>query len=730
MAPDSPLWSGLVALLRIALFSPLLLLAGALVARAALGPRRSDTEDDSDRAVWLLAVALGWGFGVVPSLAFYFYLFTDIKVAWWNVLIAALASGAVAARVLRRRSASGEGYLEALLPRSPSRRLLRSSAPVLVAVALVGTIFFLKHDNRAGMPFSCIYIAARVAADPHMAVPNLLGVNVEDARLGNTGVLAGFLALYGPFGYRLLHGVCGMLCALAGWMIARSLGGGPRSPRWGWVGLVLLPMNPYILGFPQVDENLLTLSFSAALLPILISGRAPGLGGVFFGLVIAMRHILLPAVAAIPVLLRQTKERLVFLGAFVLMTFPENLHHRLAMGSFFRMESNEQFPPMPYRFGGMDLKWEGLLNWPVHDHVVRTPHEPFPTFLRWPLYLADHLGLALFAVMLVGFVAIWRASKRHAAFWALWSLAVIALLAVQECWDHVNKMGVIIIVFGAFVAWMTAGAAWTLRRPLVGVPLVLALVAASYGAMASVRDWRPPMDERYHQVRHLTREDPKLVEEAAIRDTDIGPLPDYGRLNRWGPFVAAGKLLELPTDLVQRSPGTRSIPTGWFMHEMPPPGNPVTIELDLSERPHGRTDIARVVDAPADAEIRTSPEVVAFSGLEAPWSDRELVVYVGRMGAVTLVYIFRGEETGDQDLIDDRLGQIYGMSGRLDLMKHPHGHPAPPRLKREKPRIRISSGGLTIALEINVNAERCLLWKGPVTTSSVSLSRPTECWHN
>ena len=124
------------------------------------------------------------------------------------------------------------------------------------------------------------------------------------------------------------------------------------------------------------------------------------------------------------------------------------------------------------------------------------------------------------------------------------------------------------------------------------------------------------------------------------------------------------------------------------------------------------------------------PAVAAIPGLDAPWSDRELVVYAGRMGEVTLIYIFRGEEKGNQDLVDDRLGQIYGMSGRLDLMRHPSGHPAPRRLLRKKPRIRVSSGGLTIALEININAERCFLWKGPVTASGVSLNEPTECWHN
>jgi len=714
-------------MLKISAFTPVLFLAGLLVARAALPRNVGDESDATGRTVRLLSVSLGWGFGVIPSLAFFFHLFTGVRVAWWNILLAALVNGAAAVWVLHRRDPLKQ-LPELLFPAGRLRQLVQASAPVLLAVSLVGGVYFLKHDNRQATIESCIYATACIAtegvatrAEPYID-RNLLTENIEDARLGNTGVLSGFLALYGRFGFRILHCMCGMMCALGGWMIGSRVGGGRP---WGWFGLFLLPLNPYVLNFPQVDENLLTLAFSTSVLPMVAVGGAYAVTGALFGLVVTMRHVMIPALAGMILVARGGRVR--FIVAFVLMTFTENLHHLLALGSLFRNESLTQYPTLQYDLLGFDFQWSGMLNWPFYEHVVRTPHNPFPTFVLWPLYLVDNLGLILFSLMIIGFLSLWWRSRRQAAFWALWSIATIAVLAVQESWDQLNKMGVLVIVFGAFISWIVAGTFFIMRRYRLGIPLLASVMALSWCGVRVVRDWRPPADERYQNSFHSASEDSELVKEEALRETDIGILPDFGRLNRWGGFIDLGKIRDIPLNLAAPTLGWRNAPWGWFPGEPPEPGRPVTIELDLSRRLHGRIDIIKATDRPAEFDLISSKKLNVISGIRVPWTEHELTVYSGRSDSVTGIHVFLGDESAPENVIEERFSMYYALAGLSD--ERPE---KVERSSKDSPRLRfrVPSGALSIALEINIVAERILLWKGLVSPTGVSLREPVEPWHN
>jgi hypothetical protein len=726
-------------LLKSLLGAAVVLVPGALTASLVCPRGRSSDDRDHDYSVRWLLIAVGWAAGMVPSLSFFLCLATTARVSWWTLLLASLINSAVAIIALRRRHG----------PNWPTtthwKRLQSKGAWGVILVAMVlGLTYFLTYDNRCHASESCIYRTAYAAVGlvaPSSDISpevNLLTSNVEDARLGNTAVLATFLFLFHGFGFRLLYGICGLMLALGGYVLGRWIGG---SRWWGFFALFLLPWNPYVASIPQLDENLLALSFSAVLLPFLsVGGGGWGAAGALFGVVATIRHVMLPAFPAL--LFAAVKSRSGWRGAiwsaaaFAMTIFMESLHHYLALGSVFRFESNSQFPPFEYRFCGFDFTYHGLFNWPFHEQIVRTPHNPFPMFITWPLLLADHLGLLLFATMVFGFFALWWQSRRQWSIWALWSLCVLGGLAVQEGWDILNKMWVIVILMGAFTAWIVAGGQAILRRPLLGVALVTIVMASVHYSAIAIRDWRVPPDERYLQVEPgVAEEDPEILDSDAERLTDLGLLPDLGRLNSNGPFLASPKVTELWDDLL--SPGIvfDARPLGWFPREPPPRGPEVTVEIDLSERPFGRQDFVSVSDQPADLIVGSVPTKI--DGIKVPWDQRSLIAYAGIGDELTAVVLFYDEspdaafpaelqEKRKERILEQRgwaLGILLGEEEDVEVGRQ-IVHPSP------KLRLRLPSGGLSLALERSIGADRILLYKGLVSPEGVSLALPFEPWDN
>lgn len=701
-------------------------------------------------------LALTWGAGIIPTLAFFLKLFLEIDVTFLTVSGTSLVYSSVAAAVLLRRGGR-TAVLELLDPRHLWAACPANARKGLLAALGVGVLYFLKYDRSLAFNESCIYTTALTATGHQNPEVRLLFENIQDARLGNTGVLAGFAGLFQQFGFRILYGVCGVLLALGGWVLGGSLmpssqQGGQRwnSPLAGaWFGLFFLPLNPLVNGIPLLDENLLALSFGVVLFAYLRTRPAWFVAGAIFALVVTMRHVLilaLPAtvllVAATP-LRRQALTR--YLSAFVVFTLPENLHHALApsIGSVFRFESNPQYPAFPYSLLGMDFSWQGLLNWPFHEMIVRTPGNPFPTFVRWPLHLADNLGMVLFATMLVGMVVIWRqASRAEAAFWLLWWGPVQASLAVQEAWDVPNKMGVIAIVFVSFLVWVLHGAAFALRRPRLGGGLILGLVAVTWLGAVGIRDWRPPVDARYYQVYPGERQEyTPRVEDKVKRLTDLGFFPDFAQLNRFGTFLSVRKFVELAKDLSDPTIEVTRHAWGWFPHETPPPGAPVTIELDLQRPVYGRTDLLRVVpdtelgsdDTIPTIDLVDDPGMLVIPGLQVGWDSKPVMLYSARSDDVTMLQLFfvnpaelsRDRPFADPDAIEQcklflLLGGLEGDCERWKTRK-PSGL---------RVRFRVREGAVSFASTVNRSAQKVLLWKGQIEGGKVQLQEPVEPWHN
>ncbi len=599
----------------------LLLVPGIMVALLWEPPVGDDA--DSSPLPHLLLV-FGWSFGVVPFLAFSYALFfrqplTLIPLVTAGVLVTAVAGVLWWRRDRRIPVQLRSGWSDAL--------------PVLGAAVVVGVLFVLKYDRSIFSTESCMHRV--VMQTLHLTDPiiDLLASNRDDQRLGNTAVLSSFVLLFGSMGFRIVYGLVGFFAALGGYLLGRRL---PGHWGWAWFVALLLPLNPYLGRMPLIDENLLTLGFSSLFLPLLLRRNAPYVSiGAFFGIAVMMRHVGILWLPAVCFALWTTEERRVnplvkLLVPFTLVTLVGHIHHLVALGSIFRLETFDQLEPIRHRFLG---EYSGLLQWPFAAQVVRTPWNPFPTFVMWPLYLVAHFGLVLFAAMLTGLVGLVRERRVQGIFWLLWMVPLYGALSLQENWDVPNKMGVIFLLFHPLVLWCAVGLHAAARSPRRwGVALAL-LVVASWGACRLLPGLDVAADERYYRAwSGQPRENPEFVEQEQERMSQVHLWPDYSRMAEAVPFFTVGKLTGLVRDIADPSVLRPAAPYGWF------PGDavdrtlpPVVVEVDLSRRLFDREG-AFVTPVTGESEVHLDLSVpgreAVIPNIAVPWAKRPVTLFV------------------------------------------------------------------------------------------------------
>jgi hypothetical protein len=699
-----------------------LLLAAGLAAALTWRP---GTEEEPGPLGHLL-LALGVGFGLVPYLAFLYPLLAKQPLT---------ATITLAAAMLVLFASLGVWWFRGRVIPIQLRRGWRAAIPVLVACAMVAALYVLRYDRSIFSDSTClvrlVYDTLHLTAEP----VDLMLSEQDDQRLGNTAVIAGFVSVYGVLGFRLLFGFAAFATALGGFVLGRRALG---SDAWGWFVLVVLTLNPYLLRLPLLDENLLALGFSALVLPLLLHRRVPWLHvGLLLGLVLMMRHALvlsLPAVAW--VLWRQQTARsravLEFVAALTAVTWVAHVHHLLAYGSVFTFESFGQIPAVPHRFVG---SYSGLLQWPFGDELVRTPWNPFPTFLMWPVYLAGHFGLVLFAAMIVGLVdqLLSREHRDGSVFWLLWFAPTYVALSLQEHWDVPNKMGVIYILLIPLVLWAGAGlqAAW--RSPLRWGLGWLGVMLISGVALLGLRGLDVQPDGRYLAIWAGERPEESRYVDALRREvTRPTPWPQFSRAATFAPLIDDRTLDVLAADLLDPDPSRPLAPYGWYPGDaVDAEGAAVTVSLDMGDRPHERRGpwvVAGQGDPDIDLTVFGPPRVI--TGIEVDWLDRPVTVMTsrGRAGVTSLMLVFEPlYDTDDTALLldhyDRALALILGWEREdfdtVEVVRH----------RDAVLTVRVLPGPLSATETLNNAGHIFLTWRG-VARDAPEMSGPKLVFHN
>ncbi|MCP4868126.1 MAG: hypothetical protein GY898_05355 [Proteobacteria bacterium] len=348
--------------------------------------------------------------------------------------------------------------------------------------------------------------------------PDTFGIITKDQRLGAGMTSAPEFVLFGKAGFRLLFALCSGLVMLGGYLFGREVFG-PRWPALA-VGLVIA-LNPYTLAVNRLNPNQFALVggvLLCAVLARLLRTHSTALGpaivaGLLFG---AIGNIRPEAVVATPAFLwglGATKEgrwkRLaVGCATAAIAVFPTLVWNSYALGNPLMHSSQyAEFqgfrPTFPHRFLGTTFEFNGLLNWPFHTEVVRTPHFPLPVFLLVPAQFLLTWGAVLIAAAGMGAWSLVTDPERrsHGLLMLGWGIPTFLLLLPHENWDEL-KMTYALLTYPALGLAAAAGLevlveaaqAKKARPLLIGAGLVVLLVVGC----RSLGSVDVPLDDRWY----------------------------------------------------------------------------------------------------------------------------------------------------------------------------------------------------------------------------------------
>ncbi|MBM4397769.1 MAG: hypothetical protein FJ087_19030, partial [Deltaproteobacteria bacterium] len=360
-------------------------------------------------------------------------------------------------------------------------------------------------------------------------VPNRFLAFNQGQRIGPATLVASSLSLFGPFGFRVVFALQGLLLPGLGYLLGRRVVG----REWaGWATAILLTFSPYGLGTRTYDENFLSLGFGSLALAFLLRPRvAAAAAGVATGMFLAIRHEAVLAMPFVAVFLLRGGWRpaAVFAVASLPTLLPEGILHsflfRQDIGWF---EGAINRPPAPHSFLGVPFDAPMLLGFPFVAEPVRSPYLAFPNFVAYPLDLAARFGVALAAFVPAGVAALFRADRRTGLLLVGWAAPLLAIVMVQSGWIEPNKMGIPATVLPPMVLAIVAGIAWAADRavPITRRAAWIAVSAAAPVAFAlAVGGLDAPADGR-----------PDRTFPARIIPTDLAlgsrETPDYLALDR------------------------------------------------------------------------------------------------------------------------------------------------------------------------------------------------------
>lgn len=573
-----------------------------VLARAVFGPRPSRW--DAVGAIPLAFLVVGW-FGYAIALV------TIVGFHHHTFALANLAAYVVARRKGYRPLELLRGWRDGGWPRAESWL-----AAVVAALAFAAGLVLYQTDLFSN---SCLHQALSAAVrvplghlEGDMAGPELFRnwlLKIDPGeREGVYAALAPFAFLFGFLGLRIFYAVTLAGAAVYGYLAARAALPGSRLARIS-VAVLFAAFPPCIDVLWNDGNTVGFLAASALLWLVLRGGVAPASLGVFCGLLIAIKHeavlcLLAPLLAARRE--REPRAWFQFGRALAVVLIPMFLRHAAVFGTPFGYEGFAEYDAHPHRFLGVDFELHGMLNFPLYPQVVRTPFNPLPLFLWFPIWSAARVGLVTCALIVIGLVATLRAPRRVAAA-GVWVVPYAAMLAVNENWMQVEKMGIMAPLVPPLLLAAGRGVEALLDRR--DWPLVLAGVAVfalGFLGLQTVSRVRVPYDPRFYvQYPWMLREDESyLTVERRLATPRAWPSPEWAMLPPMDePLGALAHAVAHPS-YAERVPSPREQVMAAVM--------PDVFRYFLSQREHGPLPETR-----AGADRRIALEV----SLARPWME-------------------------------------------------------------------------------------------------------------
>lgn len=375
----------------------------------------------------------------------------------------------------------------------------------IVAPAMFSTGHPTTFVGEDGRPVYEYDLAGRLPDD--LMDREQYGIISKDQRLGTGIMLSVPFLFFGLIGFRLAYAAAGALTFLLGRELGKKLF---TSEAAGTVFGVLLAANPLMISMDRLNPNFFAIPLLTAIVLLLVWDRPAWLlAGLLYGTLGGIRNVaIIIGPALLLWMLRRRDPLRAYIrfaaGAFI-MILPFLYWNGYAFGSSLIHSSQyahfEGFrPTFEHHLFGISFQFNGLMNWPFHDQVVRTPHYPFPTFLTIPLTLVMTLGVAASAMALLGLCSAER--RRSSEFWLFfpWLSLYLLFFLFFENWEEVKTTFIalalpplcVFVVDGAL--WLTAGGR-RLRRAAVFLCTALAIK----GLLLAARNYETPADFRWYE---------------------------------------------------------------------------------------------------------------------------------------------------------------------------------------------------------------------------------------
>lgn len=410
-----------------------------------------------------------------------------------------------------------------------------------------------------------------------------------DQRLGQPVLLMPFYALFGNAGFRIAFALWRTVMFLTAFLLALGLS---QSRIGAYVASLALVFNPFVMGItvlnPNIESSVLVgLGLLAA---SRVSSRLSyaALSGFLAGLLFGVAHMLMAALALPGIVLsivlhagkgvKRKGQALALLGAgltlplvsFVILYSslpsgqPATLH--VCVGDsvlidgtrgwknrpFLQDQQKQSFDPCKeeaggwhiHRLGPLTVSIWGMLNWPLHTHLVRSGGVPFPFMIYIPFVLLTTFGLLYFSACLLGIgLALRTPRQRPPAAGLITTLIMVGtFLAIQENiggfkFSFVLWLFLPIAVFGASaVEFLTRRFRWQAWVPY-GVIFALLVAASAWGQQASF-----PLDQRWVKqfewkgiAQHIAQGEALQAENKQKGLTRMNlwpaPAPSFGAVN-------------------------------------------------------------------------------------------------------------------------------------------------------------------------------------------------------
>lgn len=720
-----------------------------------------------------LALAVAGGTVSVSILSFTYALALQVFLTPAIIIVSSILVSAASLAFLRLRAGGRKAFVKDLVTFAPGNK----GGWAAVVLSLFVFSFFMINKDRTHFYYDCVNQVVLYAIDPkamlegdlrtildgrcdegeHLSgsddhqepyeiicagkdgprqTQDLIKRRTTGQRYGTTALLAPFAVLYKAFGFRLYFGLLGFFITIFSFLTVEKL---VSSRAIALAAAAFAALNPYMIKVITLDENVMACAMAIAGIYLLL--RRPAslwLTGLMIGAAAGIRHFNVALLLGAALFLWTASEdtfsvrarRIVRPGTgFLLATLPCILHHLVAYGSIFTHEHfiDEVYFFTPHRFLFWDFLYGGLLNFPFYDHIIRTPYNPFPTFLYYPLSVVSHFGLLACALIVLGLV--W-ALRNHTRFMgsllALWALPVWLLLSVLEDSADPNKMGIAITTFPLLVLLFGAGlrAVFSRSRLKAGGALLI-VCALLFGLVRGASRISVPADPRFFvKYEEVRRENPAYLRFERASITKANFLPDLSMVEHYTEFDPLRRLMGLKHAFLDRA---FLLDREWLPGDFGTSARTALLTLDLSRPLIGRSDFLTISEHRRDeappVDLTLPNAEYAVQDLEVPWADRPMdALFYTRHGKLAKIFLRFGKMHLDYiDLDYSRFGPI--------VISHPNVVKIPTASSLISFRVNATTR-LKIIEVVDIDESLFYCWDVVLRDGELRVSRAHRIFHN